>query len=493
MKDLDYKKFPLLVVDDEPDNREIFRLNFRREFDIHLAENGAEALRILKERDIAVLITDHRMPNMTGLELLQEVAASYPFTVRIMLTAYTETELLLSAVNEGQIYRYIVKPWDVSEMRVTIKRAIERYHLEGVNRRLLEELRQVNAYLRHEVENDWTQVVGSDAGLRSVMASVERVAPTPTTVLLRGESGTGKELIARAIHLNSPRRDKTMVRVNCAAIPESLLEAELFGVEKGAYTGAAATRKGRFELADGGTIFLDEIGDMSLATQVKLLRVLQEQEFERLGSTRTIKIDTRIIAATNKDLQKAIEAGDFREDLFYRIAVFPIDLPSLRRRPEDIPALANFFLERYAARSNKLLERIAPDAMKRLKEYPWPGNVRELQNVIERATILADGEEMTLNDLRFLDAYAFAVAEDTVTDPDEPPLSGVDLPATIERIERERLVAAMEESAGSKAKAARILGINRSTLYYRLRKHGLGERYGLPEERRGADDEDLES
>jgi two-component system, NtrC family, response regulator HydG len=487
MKELDYKQFPILVVDDEADNREIFRLNFRREFNIVLASNGAEAIEILKKQEISVIITDHRMPNMTGLQLLQEIMITHPNTIRIMLTAYTETELLLKGINEGQIYRYIVKPWDAGDMRVTIRRAIERFHLEAENRRLLEELSQVNTYLRHEIEHDWSEVIGSDQGLAQVMSEVSKVAPTPTTVLLRGESGTGKELIARAVHLTSPRAKKSLIKVNCAAIPETLLESELFGHEKGAFTGAHVQRKGRFELADGGTIFLDEIGDMSPATQVKLLRVLQEQQFERLGGTKTLQINTRVIAATNRPLEKMIQDGSFRQDLFFRLSIFPIELPPLRRRLDDIPALARFFLKRYAVTSGKNLKDIDADALERLRFYPWPGNVRELENVIERATILAGENTLTLDDLRFLDAYAFAMRREESQATGNPVLSAapaadVPLPESLKRLEKEVLVKAMEDSKGSKAKAARELGINRSTLYYRLRKHGLAVRYGLSEE-----------
>lgn len=485
MKDLDYKDFAILVVDDEADNREIFRLNFRREFNLRLASNGQEALDLLKKEDIAVVVTDHRMPGMTGLELLQEVMASHPESIRIMLTAYTETELLLKGINEGQIYRYIVKPWDASDMRVTLRRAIERYHLEAENRRLVEQLRQVNAYLRAEVEHDWSQVIGADEGLSETMDMVSKVAKTRATVLLRGESGTGKELIARAIHQASPRKNNPLIKVNCAAIPENLLESELFGVEKGAYTGATSSRKGRFELANGGTIFLDEIGDMSPALQVKLLRVLQEQEIERLGGTKTISIDARVIAATNRNLEDMIQTKTFREDLFFRLNVFPIKLPPLRHRLQDIPKLAEFFIQRYAPAAGKRLG-VTDEALERLRSYPWPGNVREFENVIERSTILASGEKITVNDLRFLDAYAFAVNREENEAKGETQThalaADVPLPETLKELERKELIRAMETAKGSKAKAARELGINRSTLYYRLRKHGLASRYGLAEE-----------
>jgi len=377
-------------------------------------------------------------------------------------------------------------------MRITIRRAIERHLLVKENQSLIERLKAVNAYLEQEIqaEYDFTGIVGTDGGLEKVMEDVAKVASTRSTVLIRGETGTGKELIARAIHSSSPRRDQPLVKLNCAAIPETLLESELFGHEKGAFTGADRRRPGRFEVADGGSLFLDEIGDVSPAIQTKLLRVLQEREFERVGGTETVKVDVRVISATHQHLEHMVQEGRFREDLYFRLNVFPIHVPPLRERKGDIPELARFFLRRQAQEAGRTrLEDITADAMARLVSYPWPGNVRELENVMERAVILCtDGERIGEEDLRFLDLGGrgpIAAPAPAAAAPPSPaaPGSGEEaLPSVLERVEREELIRAMEEAKGSKAAAARALGINRSTLYYRLRKHGLAGRYGLPPE-----------
>ena len=471
----------MIVVDDEPDQLQAFRLNFRRDFDLKLASSGAEALALLEQDEASVLLTDQRMPGMTGVELLERAKEIRPDTVRMVVTAFKDASSILDAVNKGDVYRYVVKPWNADELRITIQRAVERFELVKENQRLVEQLQAVNAYLQEEIqqEYDWSEVVGTKGGLVQVFEDLRKVATTRSTVLIRGETGTGKELVARAIHYASPRATKPLVKLNCAALPEGLLESELFGHEKGSFTGADRRRPGRFELADGGTLFLDEIGDVSQAMQAKLLRVLQEREFERVGGNETIKVDVRVIAATHRELETMVQAGEFREDLYFRLNVFPIQIPPLRRRKEDIPELARFFLKRHAAEAARFhLEDFTADAIARLASYPWPGNVRELENVIERAVILCtEGTRIDADDLRFLDLGARrppAELEATAEDGS--------LPQALERIERDELVRAMEEGKGSKAAASRILGINRSTLYYRLRKHGLAERYGLPPE-----------
>ena len=483
MTDIDYRAFRVIVVDDEPDQLQAFRLNFRRDFDLQLASSGAEALELLEASDAALLLTDQRMPGMSGVELLVKAKELRPETVRMVVTAYKDAGSILDAVNKGDVYRYVVKPWNVDELRITICRAIERFVLVRENQRLLEQLKAVNAYLQQELqqEYDWAGIVGTDGGMREVIEHVKKVAPTRSTVLIRGETGTGKELVARSIHYASPRAQKPLVKLNCAALPETLLESELFGHEKGAFTGADRRKPGRFELADGGTLFLDEIGDVSQAMQTKLLRVLQEREFERVGGTETVKIDVRVIAATHRNLEEMVHKGEFREDLYFRLNVFPIEIPPLRRRKDDIPDLARYFLKRHAQEAARVhLKDFASDAIARLVSYPWPGNVRELENVVERAVILAgDGERIDAAALKFLDLGARRPAEHK--DAPTPEESG-SLPEALERIERDELVRAMEEASGSKAAAARSLGINRSTLYYRLRKHGLAERYGLPPE-----------
>ncbi len=507
--DVDLASYPVLVVDDEPDNTEAFRLNFKRRFSLLLASSGEDALAQLEQHDdVAVLVTDQRMPGMDGITLLERVRERSPDTVRIVLTAYTDPDVILGAVNRGDVWRFLVKPWNAADMEATIKAAIERYHLVRENRRLVDELRRTNAYLREEIRegHDETAIVGGEGGLAATLDSVNKVAPTTATALLRGESGTGKELIARAIHEASPRRAKAFVKVNCAAIPEGLLESELFGHEKGSFTGAHARRIGRFELADKGTIFLDEIGDVSAAMQVKLLRILQEQEFERVGGAETKKVDVRVIAATNRDLEKMMKDGEFREDLYFRLAVFPVDIPPLRERRGDVAALVDHFVARGSKKlGQRRVPRVDPEARRRLTAYPWPGNVRELENVIERALILCGGAPITTAELRFLDRYAFAMGGDeageaarTASAPADgasgagasAPASSAEaaaaaiaaagdepLPKVLERLERDELVRALEKAGGSKAKAARELGINRSTLYYRLKRHGLDERF----------------
>jgi DNA-binding NtrC family response regulator len=477
----DYAKQRVIVVDDEPDQLEAFRLNFRRDFDLLLAPSGEAALSMLEEGEAAVLLTDQRMPGMTGVELLEKAKVLRPDTVRMVVTAYKDSSSILDAVNKGDVHRYVVKPWNADQLRITIQRATDSYLLVKRNQQLVEQLKAVNAYLQEEIQSEYDDsgIVGTEGGLEETMIDVKKVAPTRSTVLIRGETGTGKELIARAIHYASPRAGKTLVKLNCAAIPETLLESELFGHEKGAFTGATRRKPGRFELADGGTLFMDEIGDISQAMQTKLLRVLQEREFERVGGTETIKVDVRVIAATHRDLEEMVQKGEFREDLYFRLNVFPLHLPPLRKRVDDIPELARYFLGRHAPDAGRIhLRDFSSDAIARLVSYSWPGNVRELENVVERAVIIcSEGERIEASDLKFLDLGARRMSADR-----EPSKADGSLPKALERIEREGLIRAMEEAKGSKAGAARILGINRSTLYYRLRKHGLAERYGLPPE-----------
>jgi len=498
---LDLAKFPVLVVDDEQDNLDAFRFNFKRAFTILCAQSGQEALDLLRDHDVAVIVTDQRMPKMTGLELLREALAQRPDAVGTILTAFTDVDVLIEAINQGQIYRYITKPWDAKEVRGVLVQAIERFHLRRENRRLLEQLEQYTGYLHNEIHGafDFGQIVGQSAPLHEVLAKVEQVAPTNSTVLLRGETGTGKELVAHAIHINSHRGEKPFVRVNCAALAPGVLESELFGHEKGAFTGAVARRAGRFELADGGTLFLDEVGDLPMEVQIKLLRALQEREFERVGGTETIRVDVRVISATNRDLEQMIDTGGFREDLYYRLNVFPIHLPALRERPEDLAALVEHFVGKFARDTNRRVIGCTTEALDRLRSYAWPGNVRELENIIERAMILVKGERLEASDLDFgRRAQAGAVPQPVSTRVKTEPLtnvpgSGGQAPAAAapagadshapsdnrplsERLadeERREIIAAVDKSANNIALAARMLGINRSTLYYRMRKHGL--------------------
>ncbi len=487
---LDVKRYPILVVDDEQDNLDAFRFNFRKTFDILTATSGPEALQILADKEAAVVITDQRMPRMTGVELLREVRQRQPDTVGIILTAFTDVDVLIEAINLGQVYRYITKPWDAKEVRGVLQYAIERFHLQRENKKLAAQLAEYTGYLNQQLhgEFDFGNIIGESAALREVLAKVEQVAPMASTVLLRGETGTGKELVAHAIHINSPREEKPFVRVNCAALAPGVLESELFGHEKGSFTGAMERRRGRFELADGGTLFLDEVGDLPMEVQIKLLRTLQERELERVGGNETIKVDVRVVSATNRNLEKMIEDNEFREDLYYRLNVFPINLPPLRDRLDDLPVLVNHFIAKFARQMGAPLgpAGATAEAMAKLREYNWPGNVRELENIVERGMILAKGSPLGAAHLDFgrraASSSGSSGAQAASNQSGSVPVLAVAAPSSddgrslAERLldsERKEIVAAVEKSRGNIASAARTLGINRSTLYYRLRKHGL--------------------
>ncbi len=490
---LDLKRYPILVVDDEQDNLDAFRFNFRKTFDILVASGGAEALQILEGKEVAVVVTDQRMPKMTGVELLREVRSRQPDAVGIILTAFTDVDVLVEAINLGQVYRYITKPWDAKEVRGVLQYAIERFHLHRENRRLAAQLAEYTGYLNQQLhgEFDFGNIIGDSAALRDVLGKVEQVAPTSSTVLLRGETGTGKELVAHAIHINSSREEKPFVRVNCASLAPGILESELFGHEKGSFTGAMERRRGRFELADGGTLFLDECGDLPMEVQIKLLRTLQEREFERFGGNETIKVDVRVVSATNRNLEKMIEDGEFREDLYYRLNVFPINLPPLRDRLDDLPVLVGHFIAKFARQMGSAAAGVSTEALQKLREYSWPGNVRELENIIERAMILSRGTALGATHLDFGKRGYQGVQPPAGTGHGSGPVpivsgqpqapsaglaggeEGKSLAERLLQSEHREIVAAVEKSRGNIASAARILGINRSTLYYRLRKHGL--------------------
>jgi DNA-binding NtrC family response regulator len=470
---LELTRYPLLVVDDEQDNLDAFRFNFGKTFTLHLASSAEEALEIARREPIAVVVTDQRMPRMTGLELLRGLRDVRPDAVGIIVTAFTDTDVLIEAINLGRIYRYVTKPWDSKELRGILLQAIERSHLLRENQRLAAQVAEYAGILSREAHGEFNfgAIVGDSPTLREVLARVEQVAPTAATVLLRGETGTGKELVARAIHINSPREAKPFVRVNCAALAPGVLESELFGHEKGAFTGAVARRAGRFELADGGTLFLDEVGDVPLDVQVKLLRVLQEREFERVGGDETLEVDVRVVSATHRDLEALIAEGKFREDLYYRLNVFPINLPPLRDRPDDVPVLVEHFVQKFAPRAGKVIRGVEPAALAELAAYAWPGNVRELENVIERALILARGQTLGASDLDFGRRAAGSPKPAPAPEPATDGSRG--FYQRLPEQERNEIVAAVDQALGNIAQAARTLGINRSTLYYRMRKHGL--------------------
>ncbi len=446
----------VLVVDDDRAVRSALRVNLRKAgMDVTLAESAESALEMLAERPVDVVLTDVRMRGMGGIELLQAMRPRWPDVQVVVMTGYGNVEDAVSAMKAGAA-DYIIKPISKAELLVILERAVE-------SRALLAEV----VALRREVEAQWghENIVGTSAPMKQVQDLVHAVADTMALVLLQGETGTGKELIARAIHQVSDRAKAPFVRINCAALPDTLLESELFGHERGAFTGAVRTHKGRFEQADGGTLFLDEIGDISPAMQVKLLHVLENNEFQRLGGRETIRADVRIVVATNRNLRARVAEGKFRKDLFYRLEVFRIRLPPLRERREDIPALAQHFLARYATRNNRAVDSLSPQVMASLTAHRWPGNVRELEHVIERATILAKGTEIT--EVVLPDAPANGRA------PHVSQFGGQTITEALAHFERALVLSALQEVGGVQAAAARALGISRSNMHYRLKKLGI--------------------
>ncbi|MGH7389276.1 MAG: sigma-54-dependent transcriptional regulator [Candidatus Rokuibacteriota bacterium] len=457
----------VLIVDDEPRVLDALEAVLAAEFRVVRAEGGARALEILAAEKVAVIVTDNRMPGMTGVELLRRSQEHAPEATRIVLTAYTDVDSLMEAVNTGRIYHFIPKPWDPNELRVVVRRAAERYELAQDNARLRDELEVAyNALQREAAETrarplSLERLIGAESGLREAVGLARRVLEGDTTVLLLGETGTGKELFARLIHDNGPRRGRRFVAQNCGALPESLLESELFGHTRGAFTGATADRRGLFEEADGGTIFLDEVGEMSPAMQLRLLRVLQEGEVRKVGASDPRKVDVRVLAATNADLDAEIRGGLFRPDLYYRLNVFPIRLPPLRERPQDIPALAEHFLAVYRKRARRAVPSIAPEAMRCLRGYPFPGNVRELENEIERAVALADdGQPLGPEHL-----------SERVRGGAAAPAPPQTLNEAIELLKRRMIEDALRE-CGSKTRAAERLGLTRQSLQQMLRRRG---------------------
>ncbi|HEX3853216.1 MAG TPA: sigma-54 dependent transcriptional regulator, partial [Polyangiaceae bacterium] len=380
----------ILVVDDEPNLRRVLSAQLERDgYDVHTAEDGEQALQILKEHHLDLVITDLRMPKVDGMELLRRALELDDELPVVMITAHGTVDNAVEALKTGA-FDYLTKPFDQAEVRAIVRKALRTRDLSAAEATRPEsDAREVARY----------GIIGASPSILELYAVLDRVADTPTTVLITGESGTGKELVARALHENSSRRDKPFIKVNCAAIPKDLMESELFGHERGAFTGAVGSKPGRFELASGGTLFLDEIGSIPVEMQVKLLRALQESEFERVGGVKTIRVDVRLVAATNSDLKREIAAGAFREDLYYRLNVVPIRLPSLRERATDIPLLVKHFIDKFNARLKKNVSGVEGDTEAHLVSYPWPGNIRELENVIERAVLFSDGSELKVLDL----------------------------------------------------------------------------------------------
>ena len=446
-------KSRILIVEDEEKLRRVLELQLRSaDFEVEQAETAEAGLKMADRADL--VLTDLRLPGMDGLELIHVIRRQNTRTPIVVMTAFGTIETAVNAMKAGAA-DFLLKPFSLDHMMTVIRKALDVRALEDENRKLREEL----GY-RYEFDN----IIGRSTAMQEIFATIERVAATRATVLLAGESGVGKDLIARAIHYKSPRRDRPFVKINCTALPENLMESELFGYEEGAFTGANTAKPGRFEQADTGTAFLDEIGDVPATIQVKLLRVLQEREFERLGSNKTRHIDVRIIAATNQDLRAALEQGTFREDLYYRLNVVPLNIPPLRERTEDIPFLAEHFVKKLAAANASPVESITEEAIRKLLGYHWPGNVRELENVIERSLVLCSGTRLDAADIR-LDTAPRArerAAEDFLPE-------GLSLDEYEQSIIRE----ALRRAAGNKSQAARLLGLTRNALRYRLAQMGL--------------------
>ncbi len=446
------EKQRILVVDDEESHRIMLRAVLQDEgYEIIEATDGQEAVRAVEQEPFDLALMDIRMTNMNGIEALFEIRKVSPMMPVLIMTAYASVKTAVSALKAGA-FDYLTKPLDIDELKILIQRGIEYYHLQQENRALKERLKD---------RFDFSRLIGRSSGMKEILETLVLVAPSDATVLLLGESGTGKEVIANAMHQNSHRALQPFVKVSCAALPEALLESELFGHEKGAFTGAIARREGRFQLAHRGTIFLDEVGEMSTTTQTKLLRALYEKEIEPLGSARTMKVDVRVIAATNRNLQKDVREGRFREDLFYRLNVVPITLPPLRERKEDIPELAMHFFTIFCRKNQKDLKSISPKSMDLLMRYDWPGNIRELENCLERAVIMAKQEIIGPEDLP-PQIGLFAKPED-----------GFDLAAGISlaEVEKKLILKTLKDAGDNRTRAAEILGINRRTLQNKLKEY----------------------
>lgn len=446
----------ILVVDDEESHRIMLRAVLKDEgYEVAEAADGSEAVRAVEQEPFDLILLDVRMKTMDGIEALNEIRKISPLIPVLIMTAYASVKTAVEALKAGA-FDYLTKPLDIEELKILIEKALELYHLREENLTLKERLGD---------RFDFSKIIGKSRKMRELFDTLSLVVPTDATILILGESGTGKELVANAIHHNSFRKSQPFIKISCSALPETLLESELFGHEKGSFTGAIARREGRFQLAHRGSIFLDEVGEMSPTTQMKLLRVLQEKEFEPLGSVQTLKVDVRVIAATNKDLSREVKESRFREDLFYRLNVVPISLPPLRERKEDIPALTQHFFEVYRDKNQKGLKDISNKTMDLLIRYDWPGNIRELENCLERAVIMARGEVIAPADLP----------------PHIQALSGreegqvLDFPSgiSLEEVERALILKTLEETGGNRSRAAEILGINRRTLLNKLKEYGM--------------------
>jgi two-component system response regulator PilR (NtrC family) len=452
----------MLVVDDEKSMREFLEIMLTKEgYEVHTAANGQEALSLARKELFDLAVLDIRMPKMDGIETLRHLKEMSPDTLVLMITAYASTDTAIQAMKQGA-YDYITKPFKIDEIKMTIKKALENKSLQTEN-----------ILLRQVVEDKYRlgNIIGTSSKMQKIFELVKKISPTKTNILISGDSGTGKELVAKAIHYTSPRRNDPFVILNCGAIPENLLESELFGHMRGAFTGAVSNKRGLFEAAHGGTIFLDEVGELPLPMQVKLLRVIQDGEFTRVGGTDPIRVDVRILSATNKDIEEAVQKGEFREDLFYRLNVIHMRLPRLKERKDDIPLLAQHFLNEFSHELGKTIRHITPEAMKCLINYDYPGNVRELRNIIERAVALESSEALTTqNLLSYIDEKRDLTHRDITLD---IPKDGIDLEQVVEDLEKTLILKALEKTKGIKKRAAELLHINFRSMRYRLEKYGL--------------------
>ncbi len=457
-------KSRILVVDDEESIREFLEIMLKKEgYEVTLAEDGQKAKDLLTKKTFDMIISDLQMPHVTGIELLKHVKESYPDTVFMLITAFGTTETAVEAMKMGA-YDYLTKPFKIDEVRLNIQNALRSKNLEVENRSLKKELVK---------EYSFQSMIGNSTAMHIIFDMVKRVSQTPTNVLITGESGTGKEVVAKAIHFNGPLKDRPFVTVNCGAIPENLMESEMFGHKKGSFTGAVADKSGLFEVADTGTLFLDEVGELPLSIQVKLLRAIQERVIRRVGATDDHKVEVRIIAATNRNLEEMVQKGTFRQDLFYRLNVINIKTPSLRERRDDIPLLANHFLKKYNERLSKSIGAISAEAMEILKKYDYPGNVRELENMIERTVALEGGATIlpeslppmvnTSSGRKMASSNEIEMGDD-----------GVDLDKVMGQIEKELLIKAIHSAGGVKKRAAKLLHISFRSMRYRIEKYNLG-------------------
>ncbi len=465
-------KSRILVVDDEESIREFLEIMLKKEgFEVSLAEDGARAKEMIQKKSYDMVISDLQMPNMNGIELLKFVKDSAPDTVFMMITAFGTTETAVEAMKMGA-YDYITKPFKIDEVRLNINNALKSQNLEVENRTLKKELVK---------EYSFQNIIGNSPAMHSIYDLIKRVSQAPTNILVTGESGTGKEVVAKAIHYNGPLKDRPFVTINCGAIPENLMESEMFGHKKGSFTGAVTDKVGLFEVADGGSLFLDEVGELPITIQVKLLRAIQERIIRRVGATDDMKVDVRIIAATNRNLEDMVAKGTFRQDLFYRLNVINIKTPPLRDRKEDIPILAQHFLKKYNDKMTKNIGGVSVEAMEILKKYDYPGNVRELENMIERTVALEGGNTIlpeslppmvnTMSGRKMASSHEIEVTND-----------GVDLDKVMGQIEKELLIKAIHTAGGVKKKAAKLLSITFRSMRYRVEKYNLGTTDDLDEE-----------